>query len=157
MNNDHAHKRFNRFDTLFHKVMNKMRRIEKTPRKFGTDVLLYPSEIHTLDVIGRNTGINITDLAALQGVTKGAVSQVIRKLVDKEMVIRMKDEKSDREVLLMLSGTGKVAFDAHRDFHSQIDPHLIDIINNASEDNIRFMESIFTSLDRFCDEILKKS
>ncbi|MCG8567662.1 MAG: MarR family transcriptional regulator [Desulfobacterales bacterium] len=147
---------FSRFDQLFHKIINKMKRIEQKPRHFGTEVLLYPSEIHTIDAIGCNAGINMTELAALQGVTKGAVSQIVRKLVDKDMVVRMKDERSDREVLLMLTGTGKVAFEAHKDFHGRVDPGLARLIQGADESQIAFVEELFITIDRFCDQLLAR-
>ncbi|SCY38188.1 MarR family transcriptional regulator [Desulfoluna spongiiphila] len=156
MESDYIYAKFAAFDTIFHKVMNKMKRIEQKPRYFGTDILLYPSEIHTIDAIGKNPGINVTDLAVLQGVTKGAVSQVIRKLVDKEMVVRMKDEKSDREVLLMLSPAGKIAYTSHQKFHSRIDPILLELIEEADEEKIAFMVSVFKAIERFCDQVLEE-
>jgi len=145
------------FDDMFHRVMNKMKRIEQKPRHFGTDFLLYPSEIHTIETIGRNAGINVTALAALQGVTKGAVSQVLQKLVKKGMVVRMKDEMSDREVLLKLSDTGKIAYQAHADFHSKIDPELVEIIARADDAQLEFMETVFKAIDRFCDQVISAS
>ena len=151
------HKRMALFDDMFHRIMNKMKRIEQKPRRFGTDFLLYPSEIHTIDAIGRNAGINVTALAALQGVTKGAVSQTLQKLVKKGMVIRMKDEMSDREVLLKLSDTGRVAYQAHADFHSQIDPELMAIIEQADDANMAFMEKVFKATERFCDKVISDS
>ena len=157
MNSDAKHIDFAAFDTLFHKVMNKMKRIEQKPRHFGTHILLYPSEIHTIDFIGRNAGINITELASVQGVTKGAVSQLVRKLVEKEMVVRMKDERSDREVLLMLSPTGKVAYEAHKAFHARIDPALMELVAQASEEQLTFMKAVFKAIDRFCDQVLTES
>ncbi|VFQ46807.1 MarR family transcriptional regulator [Desulfoluna butyratoxydans] len=156
MDSDYLSTKFAAFDAIFHRVMNKMKRIEQKPRYFGTDILLYPSEIHTIEAIGKNPGINVTDLAALQGVTKGAVSQVIRKLVDKEMVIRMKDEKSDREVLLVLSPTGKTANAAHQKFHSRIDPILLELIDEADEEKIAFTVSVFQAIERFCDQVLSE-
>jgi DNA-binding MarR family transcriptional regulator len=157
MNISDPHRRMALFDDMFHRVMNKMKRIEQKPRRFGTDFLLYPSEIHTIEAIGRNAGINVTALAALQGVTKGAVSQIVQKLVKKGMVVRMKDEMSDREVLLKLSDTGKIAYQAHGAFHSQIDPELVEIIAQADDANIEFMETVFKAIDRFCDQVISDS
>ena len=156
MDTDIGHIRFAQFDALFHRIINKIKRIEKTPRHFGTRTLLYPSEIHTIEAIGSQPGINITQLATLQGVTKGAVSQVIRKLVDKNMVQRMKDEKSDREVLLTLSPQGETAFEAHKDFHSRVEPRLIQLIQDADENQIAFMETLLKTMDQFCDRRLEE-
>ncbi|MBI9089340.1 MAG: MarR family transcriptional regulator [Desulfobacterium sp.] len=154
MHTNDSHRRLALFDDMFHRVMNKMKQIEQKPRRFGTEFLLYPSEIHTIEAIGRNAGINVTTLAALQGVTKGAVSQILRKLVEKGMVVRMKDEMSDREVLLKLSNTGTVAYQAHQEFHSRIYPDLVEIIEQADDGNIEFMETLFKAIDRFCDRVI---
>lgn len=156
METDQFLKKFAAFDATFHKVINKIKRIEQKPRYFGTNILLYPSEIHTIEAIGKNPGINVTDLATLQGVTKGAVSQVIRKLSEKEMVVRMKDEKSDREVLLMLSPTGKTAHVSHQKFHSRINPILLELIEDADEEKIAFMVLVFKAIDQFCDQVLSE-
>lgn len=149
-------KNFATIDALFHKVINKMKRVEQKPRYFGTDVLLYPSEIHTIESIGHHPGINITELAALQGVTKGAVSQIVKKLVAKKMVIRMKEEGSEREVLLKLSDSGTTAFQSHDDFHARIAPDMIRLIEEADAREIRFVTELFCSIDRFCDEVLRE-
>ncbi len=154
MNTSDSHRRMALLDDMFHRVMNKMKRIEKKPRRFGTEFLLYPSEIHTIETIGRNAGINVTALAALQGVTKGAVSQILQKLVKKGMVVRMKDEMSDREVLLKLSDTGRIAYQAHADFHSQMDPDLMSIMAEADDAQIEFMETVFKAIDQFCDQVI---
>ena len=156
MNIKDTHRRLALFDEMFHRVMNKMKQIEQKPRHFGTQFLLYPSEIHTIQAIGRNAGINVTALAALQGVTKGAISQIIQKLVKKGMVVRMKDEMSNRGVLLMLSDTGRIAYQAHRDFHSRIYPDLVDIIEQADDGSIAFMETVFKAIDRFCDQVISE-
>ncbi len=55
----------------------------KSPLDYGTDDLLYRSEVHTLEVIEKNPGINVTGIAKALDLTKGAVSQTIRKLVEK--------------------------------------------------------------------------
>ncbi|WDP92020.1 MAG: MarR family transcriptional regulator [Desulfobacter sp.] len=156
MNDNRYHDSFILLDTLFHRVVNKMKRIEQKPRYFGTPYLLYPSEIHTIESVGRHPGINVTGLADLQGVTKGAVSQVIRKLVDKNMVIRMKDEQNDRDVLLKLSDTGRVAYDAHEEFHARIYPELTTVLDEADEKTMAFVEKLFKSMDKFCDSVLNE-
>ena len=157
MDTDTAQGQFNDFDTLFHRIVNKINRMEKKPRHFGTDTLLYPSEIHTIDAIGSHPGINMTRLATLQGITKGAISQVVRKLVERKMVIRMKDETSDRDVLLMLSPQGKTAFEHHKDFHSQVDPNLLQIIQDADESQIQFIDTLLRAIDKFCDRRMEET
>ncbi|MGD0855389.1 MAG: helix-turn-helix domain-containing protein, partial [Dehalococcoidia bacterium] len=61
----------------FVRMMSKYGEMERKPRDYGTGDLLFPSEIHTMDVIGDNPGINITELSEKLGVSKSASSQIV--------------------------------------------------------------------------------
>ena len=141
-------------DALFHRIMNKLMKIESTPRTYGTSYLLFPSEIHTIEVIGNNPGINVTDLAIHQGVTKGAVSQVISRLVKKNLILKMKDIKHNRGVFLKLSKEGEKAFSEHRHFHDSIHDPFFQLISKATPENIGFVLTLFEAIDGFCNRIL---
>jgi DNA-binding MarR family transcriptional regulator len=84
---------------------------------FGTGKLLHTREIHTIQAIGRFPGINITRLAEHMGVTKGAVSQTIGKLVKKGLVRKRQIFGNKKEVVLELTDLGWVGFKNHEKFH----------------------------------------
>lgn len=146
-----------RFDTVFHRVMNKMNKLEKKPRHYGTDHLLYGSEIHTIEAIGHNPGISITELADLQGVTKGAVSQLIQKLEKKNLIVRMKAANSEKQVFLKLSNKGSIAFKAHDDFHAKVFPGLAEALKKTDSKTLDNMEIILESIERFCDKAINEA
>lgn len=141
-------------DDLFRRVMNKLIKIESAPRTFGTSSLLFPSEIHTIEAIGDHPGINVTDLAAFQDVTKGAVSQVIARLSKKTLIIKMKDIHSKRGVFLKLTTEGEKAYSEHRQFHETIHAPLFEIISKASPENIAFTLTLFEAIEGYCKRIL---
>ena len=146
-----------RFDTLFHRVLNKMNKLEKKPRYYGTDHLLFGSEIHTIEAIGHNPGISVTELADLQGVTKGAVSQLIQKLEKKDLIIRMKNMNSDKQVFLKLSDVGNIAFKAHDDFHAKVFPELVGALKQADKKTLDSMEVMLEAIERFCDRAIEEA
>lgn len=146
-----------RFDAIFHRVLNKMNKLEKKPRYYGTDHQLYGSEIHTIEAIGHNPGISVTELADLQGVTKGAVSQLIQKLEKKNLIIRMKSMNSEKQVFLKLSDVGNVAFAAHDTFHEKVFPELLDALKQADSKTLDSMEAMLESIERFCDKAIKEA
>lgn len=154
MNKNDINQQMNKLDEKFHRIMNKMMMIEKTPRTFGTEFLLYPSEIHTIEAIGNNPGVNVTELAKRQGVTKGAVSQLIARLVKKDLVIKMKDMNNDRGVFLKLSKSGEKAFVAHKDFHSKVHSPLKEFVEKSSRENLDFVDQLFAFIETFCDNVL---
>jgi|GEM_PF-364184 len=95
--------------------------LEKTPRHFGTDKLLHMGEIHTIDAVGRFPNINITELARELEVTKGAVSQMVKKLEKKGCLVAAKKPGNDKEVALNLTEEGRVAYEYHQHHHTGLE------------------------------------
>lgn len=87
---------------------------ESVPRKYGTEDELYMVEAHTINLIGSKTHTTITELTELTRKTKGSVSQMVDKLVKKDMVIKNKNPKDNREIFIELSDKGKVVFQYHK-------------------------------------------
>ncbi len=69
------------------------------PRTYGAGCRIYPSEISVIEQIGREPGINVTRLAACLGVTKGAVSQAVGKLVRKGLLRKAEGAREVRPEL----------------------------------------------------------
>ena len=108
------------YEEILQKIENLITKIESmhTPAlSFGTGVLMHQKEIHTIQAIGRHPGINITKLAEYTGVTKGAVSQTIKKLTRKGLVKRTQAPGNAKEVVLELTDLGWVGFRNHEKFH----------------------------------------
>lgn len=91
---------------LFQSILHAYSIIERQPRDFGTGSKLHLTELQTISVIGENQGVNMTRLADTMGVTRGAISQTVRKLVTKKLVVRA-NVKNQKEVNLALSPTGE--------------------------------------------------
>ena len=111
------HSKFEKLMDLIHQVVSKMESIHAPTYDFGTGVPLYRSEIHTIQAIGHNKGINITELAEHLEITKGAVSQMINKLVRKGLVVKTRIGADARETVLGLTDLGLIGFRAHEQFH----------------------------------------
>ena len=133
----------------FNRIINKFISIEKKPRDYGTGDLLYPSEIHNIEIIGRNPGINVTNLAKTLGVTKGAVSQIVNKLERKNLVKKSRDSNNEKEVMLKLQKKGEIAFKGHENFHSEFYSEIMDEMDNMTSEQILFLQNIFTRIDKY--------
>ena len=133
----------------FNRIINKFISIEKKPRDFGTGALLYPSEIHNIEIIGRNPGINVTNLARKLGVTKGAVSQIVYKLERKNLVEKFRDSSNEKEVMLKLKKKGEIAFNGHEDFHAEFYSEIMDEVDDMTLEQISFLQNIFIKIDKY--------
>ena len=149
-------KEYNQIILTFTRIINQFAQLEKNPRDFGTGDVLFPSEVHMIDVIGKNPGINITGLAKVLGVTKGAVPKIIAKLDRKGLLNRYRRGDNQKEVLLELSKRGIVAFEGHKEFHRRTDEDLKQKLRLLDDSQIRFLKVIFADLDKYAGEMLKE-
>ena len=108
------------------KAFTKVEALHTPSRDFGTGISMFRKEIHTLQAIGQHPKINITALADHMGVTKGAVSQMVAKLVKKGMVRKIYAEDNKKEVIMELTNLGWIGFRNHEKFH-------MDVFNIARE------------------------
>ena len=101
-----------------HRVGETARRLDDQPRTFDTGAPLTRAEIHMVSELAGHPELGVTGLAELQGVTKGAVSQMVSRLVRKGLV--RKDRSSGRGVRLVLTEVGQAAHRAHVRFHADM-------------------------------------
>ncbi len=101
------------------RIINKHSRIEELPIRTGKNVGLTAREVHCLNVIGQQEGINIKTIGDTLGVTKSAASQMVGKLEKKGFAQKEKAVNNDKEILAYLTDTGWDAFKAHKEFHER--------------------------------------
>ena len=85
----------------------------KVPHDYGTGEEYSSIEVHTIMHIANEPGITSKDLSIQFGRTKGAISQIIRKLIEKGLVIKS-DEQTDKGQPLYLTDKGNELDKAHR-------------------------------------------
>ena len=134
--------------------MNKMIRSESLPRDYGTGDPLFPSEIHTLCAIGTAPGINITDLSARLGVTKGAISKIARKMEDKALIERYREPGNDKEILLRLTPKGTKAYLGHEKYHAKAFERLGMEMEKLTDEQIVFLFRVFEVMEEMIDSTL---
>ncbi|MBU3157625.1 MarR family winged helix-turn-helix transcriptional regulator [Clostridium estertheticum] len=135
----------------FEKVMNKYNAWEKKPRYYETKDLLYRSEVHTIDAIGKNNKINVTELAQYLGITKGAVSQMVDKLIKKNMVNKKLVSNNENEVSLELTENGTLVYLGHEEYHKELYNEIAKHLNYLSNENIEIFLDILNILDAFLE------
>ncbi|MBC2714220.1 MAG: MarR family transcriptional regulator [Desulfobacteraceae bacterium] len=136
----------------FYQLMNKFNELENMPYDFGIGETMYPSEIHTIDAIGKNSGINVTELAKTLCITKGAVSQMITKLKNRGFINKVRSVDNDKEVLLILTDKGKKAFDGHEQFHNAMYVDLADYLSDIEKKQIDWVKTAFDKVEFYIDQ-----
>lgn len=100
-------KEFDELVNSFYEIERILNALEKKPRIYDTDVLLYSGETHTLKAIAENEGITQKELSELMYRTKGATSLMIDKLVKKGLVTKSPGRGDQRKTTLCLTEKGK--------------------------------------------------
>ncbi|MEW5736323.1 MAG: MarR family transcriptional regulator [Thermodesulfobacteriota bacterium] len=135
----------------FFRVVNKIRELEKRAYDFGVGELLFPSEIHTIQAIGNNSCINVSSLAREMGVTKAAASQMVSKLATRGFLQKVKSLENDKEVLLVLTARGKLAFEGHEKFHTALYEDFIKEMDGIPEAGLRMIHGILEKIEYHVD------
>jgi DNA-binding MarR family transcriptional regulator len=127
---------------LFTRILHLYSVIDKRPKDFGTGDLLYVSEIHAIHAIASNPEINLTQLAELSGVTKGAISQTVKRLVSKRYIARYR-VKNRKEVNLRLSDKGYLINQHYENFEKERFVFAEKLYENASKEDITLIRNLF--------------
>jgi DNA-binding MarR family transcriptional regulator len=142
--------------TLFIKLSNKYQALEKIPVDYGIGKDLYHSERHMLDTIGDNPTLNVSELARSIGVTKGAISQVVKKLEEKQVVKRYKQAENEKEVFVDLTELGKVIYKRHKQANKESIIPLHNELLKYSDDKVYFLIEMFKWIDTYLDSAKKQ-
>lgn len=118
------------------KIQNRINENDKKPKAFGTNQLLYQSEIHFIEGIGCKHGVNASQLSKKLGITNGAVTQVSDKLLKKKLIEKYKKATNKKEVYLKLTESGKIAYESHRLFHKELSDKIIKSLDALSKEQM---------------------
>lgn len=140
---------------IFNKILHIYSIIDKKPKEFGTGDLLYVSEIHVIHVVAINPEINMTQLAEMLGVTKGAISQIIKRLVAKRYIAKYKT-RNNKEVNLRLSDKGFLIFQGYQSFNKECLLFAEKLYENASPKDLERVKRLFLIIYENMKQILDK-
>lgn len=141
--------------TLMERVIHKYTQWENKKRTYGTAIPLSKAEIHTIAAVGSHPNINVTSLAQILGITKGAASQMIYKLVDKGVIEKKISPESDTEVVLNLTKDGLINYKTHEEYHRQTNDKAITLLKEMPDPFYQCMVEYFTAFEKVIDEKLE--
>ena len=141
---------------LIGRIIHKYNQWDNKKRTYGTDIPLTKAEIHTIAAVGDHPGINITTLAQVLGVTKGAASQMIYRLVDKGTVEKKVSPDSDTEVVLSLTEDGQINYQTHQAYHQEGNDTAQKLLEEMPDALYTNMVAYLTAFEASIDEKMKE-
>lgn len=109
------------------------------------------AEVSLITLIGQFNGINVTDLAAKYGATKGAISKMVKNLVQKNLVQKQRTLANEKEVLLSLTDTG-LAIYAEKEAHlRELYQEVLSQLHSLNADQVQQFTHILRAIEGHLD------
>ena len=140
-------KAFNQISDVMIRIINRYNEAEKKPRHYGTDDLLFPSEVHMVSLIGNNEGCGVSELARIAGVTKGAISQIVKKLETRGLIVKSEERGNSSKVLVNLTNKGRVVYYAHEMHHEDMSVGLSEYIESLDDEKVKIIQEFLNKVD----------
>lgn len=142
---------FKRLSGLMERVIHKYNQLEKRPWDYGDGLLLTRPEIHTVMLLSQTPGMSVTAVAQKRGITKGAASQMLYKMVDKGLVEKRVSPDSDAQVSLYLTPLGEEAGRLHDAYHKNNAEPMYQYFQSLPEDTLKALIGTLQIFDRALD------
>ena len=92
-------------------------------------------QLYYIELINKNRGISISDLARILGVKKSTVSVAINQLIDLGIVEKTQSERDKRFYYLELTLNGEEIIQMHMQVHKNTIKKILEILNPEEVDN----------------------
>jgi len=134
----------------FRELYNKMVWLNKDKMEEGLKGFK-SSEVHCIEYIENNSDSNVTQLAEAFYVTRGAISRMTKKLINKGLIESYQKSENKKEIYFKLTEQGKEIYKIHEELHNEFqqrDKAVFEQVTEAEFDSIiNFVEKYSRHLD----------
>ena len=138
--------RFNRFILVFEQL-------KKNQHKSGVDKSITLNEVHLIVVIGKNQPLNLVKLSELLEVSRSAITQSVRRLIQKSLVVFDFEPNNGKNKYLRLSEKGIEVFKIHKEQQAYIEKSIFSVLNNYSEGELQTVVKLMDDIEKVWIEL----
>ena len=129
------------------RLIHKYNQRENQKYDYGVDIPLTQTEIHLIAVIGEQPGIGVKALAEIKGVTAGAASQMIKKMVQKGLVCKRISAESEAKIELTLTEKGQICFLEHQKLHEEASKKWYRLFDKMDDNSYEMLNRILDQME----------
>lgn len=115
-----------------------------------------PSEVHCIEFIEKNADSNVTKLAESLYMTKGAISKLTKKLIEKGLIKDYQKANNKKEIFFRLTKQGRVIFDIHEKLHKEFQARDESVFDHVTEEQFDHMLGFIELYSKHLDTEIKK-
>lgn len=136
-----------KFLEQYYRISNTIIRFQNIPLSFNGSMPLRPASIHLIDEIQNHPESNMTEIAQNLGITKGAVSQMIKELESKGLVTRQRSAKDGRAMHFTLTRAGIKVNEGHEAFFNDLYERVEEKLDSYSVEEVAHFEEIVSIIE----------
>jgi DNA-binding MarR family transcriptional regulator len=129
----------------------------ETPWLYGVDFPLHHAEVHLLETIKALSEANVSELARHLGMTSGAISQVTKKLLDKELIETYKKPGNRKEVFSRPTALGEVVCRGHQKHHENMTAVLREFADRLDGKETQVVFDFLDTVSRGIEDAINKA
>ncbi|MFZ7759500.1 MarR family transcriptional regulator [Bacillus thuringiensis] len=114
------------------------------------------SEVHCIEYIENNADSNVTQLAEAFYVTRGAISRMTKKLIQKGFVESYQKSENKKEIYFRLTEQGKEIYKIHENLHKEFQERDKAVFEQVTEEEFNSIISFVEKYSRHLDAEIKK-
>ncbi|MBF9017527.1 MULTISPECIES: MarR family winged helix-turn-helix transcriptional regulator [unclassified Oceanispirochaeta] len=138
-------------NSRINQVLQKKNDLDRRACKIGHEYTLQSSEMTLLQCLGSNPGKSVTALAGVLQITKGAVSQTLKRLDSKELLQRDEDPANASRALLSLSLRGRFVLQKYQDRQRVVESSFNRYLSRLSSRDARTINEFLQQYDSILD------
>lgn len=114
------------------------------------------SEVHCIEYIENNADSNVTQLAEAFYVTRGAISRMTKKLINKGLIESYQKSENKKEIYFRLTARGKEIYKIHEELHNEFQERDKAVFEQVTEAEFNSIISFVEKYSRHLDAEIKK-
>lgn len=114
------------------------------------------SEVHYIECIGKNVDSNVTQLAELLYMTRGAISKMTKKLIKSGVIESYQKPDNKKEIYFKLTEQGKKIYKIHEELHKEFQERDKVVFDEMTEDQFDSMLNFLRNYINHLDKEIKK-
>ena len=146
-------KEFIEFNNRFNRFILAFEQLKKNQHKSGVDKSITLNEVHLIVVIGKNQPLNLVKLSELLEVSRSAITQSVRRLIQKKLVVFDFDPNNGKNKYLRLSEKGIEIFKIHKEQQAYIEKSIFSVLNNYSEVELKTVVKLMDDIEKVWGEL----
>ena len=140
-------KELHKFNNRFNSFVLAFEQLKKDQHRNSIDKSITINEVHLIDLIGRNQPMNLVKLSELLKVSRSAITQSVRRLIQKNLVVFDFAPNNGKNKYLRLSEKGIEVFKIHKEQQAYIEESVFSVLNNYSEEELQTVVKLMDDIE----------